>query len=79
MKAYKVAGNFEMGWMKEQAFVLEIAAETAERARETVYSEIGSKHKVRRRQIRIEKIDEIPVDTVKNLIVKHKAGGKDEK
>jgi len=79
MKAYRIKGKFEMGWMKGQIFVKEVAAKTPDEAAELLYSVIGSKHKVKRRQIKIEKIEEIPLEQVENLIVKQAAGAKNEK
>lgn len=79
MKAYKVSGHFEMGWLKEQAFNQEIAAASKEAAKEAVLAGLGSKHKVRRRQIKIEKIEEISSDAVKSAIIRRKVGAKDAK
>ena len=76
MKAYRVTGRFEMGWAKRQGFVKEVAAADQKGAREDVYSVIGSKHKVKRRQIVIEKVEEVPLESVEDPIIRQKAGGK---
>jgi large subunit ribosomal protein LX len=78
MKAYRITGKFEMGWIKDQNFVREVAAPNPEKAAEIAYSEIGSKHRARRRQVKIAKIEEIPIGDVKDPVVKRKAGAKDE-
>lgn len=75
MKAYIVKGMFEMGWNKNQRFETEVAAGTKEEAAEKTYSTIGSRHKVERRLIRIETVDEIQPDRIQSPVVKHMVGG----
>ena len=75
MKAYKVSGSFMMGtkWMK---YSREVAAVDEAGAKERIFSDLGSKHKVRRRYIKIDEVAEVPVDQVEDLAVKHLASQK---
>lgn len=63
MKAFRVTGKFQMGreWTK---FSTEVAAESVDRARDRVYSTIGSRHRVNRRQIEIGDVAEVPAEQV---------------
>jgi len=79
MKAYMVKGRFEMGWIGKQNFEMEVAAASPEKAAETVYTDIGSKHKAKRRQIKIESVKEMRGEDLENPIIRHKVGVKDEK
>lgn len=73
MKAFKVVGTFLMKdrW---QEFTKEVAAEDPGMAKESVLSDLGSKHRVPRRAVKIEKIEEIPPETAESSIVRWKAG-----
>lgn len=75
MKAFRVKGKFLMGksimsknW---QRFSKEVASLNKEEAKERIYSDLGSKHRVKRRNIRIEEIDEIVEDEIINPLVKY--------
>lgn len=74
MKGYLVTGRFEMGWIDDQGFIMEVAAPSQEKAKEQIMSELGSKHKVKRRQIKIEKVEEIPLAKIQSQIVKKMIG-----
>jgi len=74
MKVFRVVGTFEMGRVRRQAFSKEVAAEDEARAREILYSDIGSKHGTPRRRIAIESVAEVPPDQVENTVAKAKAG-----
>src|SRR6267378_2137780 len=43
MKVFRITGTFQMGRIRKQRFVKEVAAEDEARAREVLLSEIGSK------------------------------------
>ena len=75
MKAYKATGTFLMKdrW---QDFTKEVAAEDPAKAKQNVLSDLGSKHRVPRKFVKIEKIEEIPADNVENQVVRWKIGGK---
>ncbi len=60
-KLFRISGKFLMG-DKYQKFEKEVVALKKEHALELVYSDLGSKHKVKRTQIKIEKIEEEEVE-----------------
>jgi large subunit ribosomal protein LX len=75
MKAFRVKGKFIMGksimsknW---QRFTKEVASLNKEEAKERVYSDLGSKHRVKRRNIKVEEIGEIAEDEITNSRVKY--------
>jgi len=76
MKVYRVSGTFEMGRERDQPFTKEVAADSEERAREILLSELGSKHGTPRRRIAIKAVVEVPQDQVESPIARVKAGMK---
>jgi large subunit ribosomal protein LX len=74
MKAYKVSGSFLMKdrW---QNFTKEVAAENPAQAKEVILSDLGSKHRVTRKFVKVEKIVELTPDQLENPVVKWKVGG----
>lgn len=75
MKAFRIKGKFFMGrsvmrnnW---QRFSKEVAGLNEEKAKERLYSELGSKHRIKRRNIKIEEIAEITEDEITNSKVKY--------
>ncbi|MBS3816515.1 MAG: 50S ribosomal protein L18a [Candidatus Thermoplasmatota archaeon] len=67
MKVHRVEGRFRMGKRKGewQRFSKEVISDTEEDAIEKVYSLLGSKHRVKRTNIKIydtEKVDEEEVE-----------------
>ena len=73
MKAFLVTGSFADP-RKEQPFSIEMAADDEAAVREKALSTIGSKHKMKRWQIKIDKVEEIPADQVQNHVVKYQIG-----
>jgi large subunit ribosomal protein LX len=73
MKAFLVTGHFADP-RKEQPFSIEMAAEDEAAVREKTLSTIGSRHKMKRWQITITDIKEIPADQVENHVVKYQIG-----
>ena len=69
MKAFKVTGEISKPRLKTP-FVKEVLAEKAEHAVEKVYSEIGSKHRVKRCHITISDVQEISADQIENPVLK---------
>lgn len=57
-KVYRVSGTFQMGERRAH-FATDYAVESADSARERAYSDFGSRHHVSRRQIMIEKVEEV--------------------
>jgi len=73
MKAFLVSGSFADP-RKEQPFTMEMAAEDEAAVREKAISTIGSRHKMKRWQIKIDKIEEISADKVESHLVKYQIG-----
>lgn len=77
VKVFRVVGritkpNFQTDFKKE------IRALKPEQAVERVYQEIGSKHRVKRFQIKILKVDEIRAEEITDITVKKLALGERE-
>jgi len=68
MQVYRVKGWFKQGFSK-QSFTREMAVASEKQALEKVYSEFGSRHKVKRNQINIEEVVEIKPEDVKDPAV----------
>ncbi len=73
MKAFLITGSFADP-RKEQPFSIEMAADDEASVREKALSTIGSKHRMKRWQIKIDKIEEIPADKVESHVVKYQIG-----
>lgn len=58
MKAYRVSGTAPFG-SQRQPFSYDVTAEDNDAATHKVYSILGSRHRVMRRSIKIESINEI--------------------
>lgn len=63
MQVYRVRGWFKQGFQR-QKFTRELFALSNEQALERIYSDLGSKHKLKRNQIHIEEITEIKPEEV---------------
>ncbi|MFQ5919758.1 MAG: 50S ribosomal protein L18Ae [Thermoplasmata archaeon] len=74
MKAFRIRGAFRMG-RNRQSFSQEVAAETQEEAVHRVYSELGSKHRAKRRDIAILDVAEVPRGEVESAVVLYQLGG----
>ena len=71
MKAFKVTGSFRMG-KSPSPFAKEVAAKDKKAAEEIIFSDLGSKHKVKRYDITIDKVTEMKPDDVADLAVRFK-------
>ncbi|MDR2707276.1 MAG: 50S ribosomal protein L18a [Nitrososphaerota archaeon] len=69
MKVFRVTGEINKPNLATP-FSKEIIADKKEHAVEKVYTEIGSKHRVKRFQIKIEAATEVPTDQIENEILK---------
>jgi len=69
-KAYKINGKFLMGedW---QYFTKEVIAPNEKKAMEILLSDMGSKHRVKRKSIHIKDIVEVPSDQIESPVVKY--------
>lgn len=68
MKAFRVTGKFRMGHLTTP-FSLETVGNDDTAARDRVFSTIGSRHRVTRHQIWIEKVEPIAADQVTDAVV----------
>jgi large subunit ribosomal protein LX len=69
MKVFKVTGEINKPKLRTP-FIKEVLADKGEHAVEKVYSEIGSKHRVKRCHITICNVQEISVDQIINPTLK---------
>jgi len=69
MKTFKVTGEINKPNLNTP-FVKEVLADKSEHAVEKVYSELGSRHRVRRHHIKITSTTEITADQIKDPILK---------
>jgi large subunit ribosomal protein LX len=75
MKAYRANGEFKTGKFSWQKFSIEIAAEDEAGATERIYSNLGSRHRLNRSQIRIAEIKNIKGEDIVDHAVKYLAEG----
>ena len=68
-KIYRVKGSFQMG-SETQVFTKELRAIKEEDIYEKLYSIFGSKHRIKRSQIKVDSIEEISEDEVEDPVVK---------
>lgn len=74
MKAFRIDGELEVGRRSWQKFSKEIAAEDEERAKEKILCDLGSRHGLARRGIRIRKVRELKSDEIIDASVRHQIG-----
>jgi large subunit ribosomal protein LX len=75
MKAFRATGTFKTGKFSSQKFTIEIASENEASATEQVLSNLGSRHKLNRKQIMISEIKLIQGEEITNTVVMHLTGG----
>jgi ribosomal protein L20A (L18A) len=69
-KAFQVEGDFQMGRIR-QHFVLQTVADSDEAARTRVFSTLGSRHGVNRRQVTIASVKPLKGDEVTDAQAAH--------
>jgi large subunit ribosomal protein LX len=74
LKVFRVTGEIVKPNLKTP-FSKEIVCEKPEQAREKVYSELGSKHRVKRFHIKITNVEEVAVDKIENPFLKKIVAG----
>jgi len=74
VKVFRVTGEINKPKLKTP-FAKEVVVDKPEHAVEKVYAEIGSKHRVKRFQIKIADVKEVPVDEIENPILKKIVAG----
>lgn len=75
MKAYRVSGTFRMGAIEENPFTIEIAARKKDEVADKVYSLLGSKHGVKRRDIKLKEVKAIKKDDITDHVVRYLVTG----
>jgi large subunit ribosomal protein LX len=71
MKAFEVKGTFMMSPRQWQPFALEIASVDEKAAVEKTMALMGSRHKVKRKFIKIEEVRSLKLEEVTDHAVKH--------
>jgi ribosomal protein L20A (L18A) len=74
MKAFKINGKIEVEKRRWQKFSKEIAAVDEAKAREMIFCDFGSRHRMKRRSIEIKSVEEVPKDKIIDHAVKHQLG-----
>lgn len=74
MKVFRVTGEIRKPNLRTP-FVKEILADKADHAVEKVYSEVGSKHRVKRFYMKILKVEEVTSDEIENPVLKKMVAG----
>jgi large subunit ribosomal protein LX len=69
VRVFRVTGEMVKPNLRT-TFRKEIRALTPENAKEKVYTDLGSKHRAKRFQIRILKVEEIPPEDIENPLLR---------
>ncbi len=72
VKIFRVKGRMLLShdrFPEWRNFTIYVRALKPEHALERVYSELGSRHKLRRRHIKIEEVKEVPLEEVEDLTI----------
>ena len=77
MKVFRVTGEIKKPNLKT-TFKKEIIAVKAEHAVEKVYTELGSKHRVKRFHIKIASVEEVPPDQIEAPTLKKLVTGEEK-
>ncbi|MBX5328553.1 MAG: 50S ribosomal protein L18Ae [Candidatus Bathyarchaeota archaeon] len=77
MKVFRVSGEIQKPNLKT-SFKKEVVAMKPEHAIEKVYTELGSKHRVKRYHIKIANVEEIQPQDIENPLLKKLVTGEEE-
>lgn len=77
MKVFRVTGEIHKPNLKT-SFNQEIVADKPEHAKEKVYAELGSRHRVKRYHIKITNIEEVQPEEITNPILKKLVAGEEK-
>ncbi|HUV98039.1 MAG TPA: 50S ribosomal protein L18Ae [Candidatus Paceibacterota bacterium] len=69
VKVFRIIGKIVKPNLKT-TFRKEIRALSPENAKEKIYTDIGSKHRAKRFQIRILEVEEIPPEEIQNPLIR---------
>lgn len=71
MKAYEVTGQFMISLRRWQPFAIEVAALDEKAAVEKTMALMGSRHKVKRRSVKIQEVKSLKMEDIKDHVVKY--------
>jgi large subunit ribosomal protein LX len=77
LKVFRVTGEIHKPNL-ETSFNQEIVADKPEHAKEKVYAELGSRHRVKRYHIKITNIEEVSPEEIVNPILKKLVVGEEK-
>ena len=77
MKVFRVVGEIQKPNLKT-SFRKEVIALEPEHAVEKVYTELGSRHRVKRFHIKIASVEEVSVEEIENPLLKKLVAGEKE-
>jgi len=77
LKVFRVTGEIHKPNLKT-SFNQEIVADKPEHAKEKVYAELGSRHRVKRYHIKITNIEEVSPEEIVNPILKKLVVGEEK-
>lgn len=77
VKVFKVTGEISKPNLKT-SFKKEVIAIKSEHAVEKIYAELGSRHRVKRFQIKIAKVEEVPPEEIQNPLLKKLVVGEEK-
>lgn len=75
MKAFRVTGKFKMGRSMTQ-FAKEYAGSDKKQVEEKALADLGGKHRVKRKDMKIEKVEELTLEQVKDPSIRQLVEGK---
>ncbi len=75
MKAYKISGTFKMGSVEQNPFTIELAAKRKDEAVNKLYSILGSKHGVKRREVKITEVKSLKKEEIEDPVVRYQVTG----
>ncbi len=77
MKVFRVTGEIKKPHLKTQ-FRKEVIAAKAEHAVEKIYTDLGSKHRVKRFHIKIVSVEEVAPQDIEDPVLKKLATGEEK-
>jgi large subunit ribosomal protein LX len=75
MKAFRATGSFKTGKFTWQKYSIEVAALDEAGAAEKVMSDLGSRHKLKRTEIKIDELRALEANEIENPAVQYVVGG----
>lgn len=76
MKAFEISGELMMSLRRWQPFAIQVAAQDEKSALEKTMALMGSRHKVKRKSIKIQNVKSLKLEEVTDNVVKHLLGEK---